>query len=151
MSKHILITGGAGFVGSHLADGLLAAGHSVRILDDLHPQVHTDGRRPDYLSKDVELVVGDVRYFAYLIIPTASRCLLFRWIRRGLHVWLVGWIGRTRGVVYLRAVFIRLAVGVCIIRQGTHKVGPALYLLGQVCKLPVYLVLVHVVRHVELL
>ncbi len=61
MSKQILITGGAGFVGSHLADGLLAAGHSVRILDDLHPQVHTDGRRPDYLSKDVELVVGDVR------------------------------------------------------------------------------------------
>ena len=61
MSKQILITGGAGFVGSHLADGLLAAGHSVRILDDLHPQVHTDGRRPDYLSRDVELIVGDVR------------------------------------------------------------------------------------------
>lgn len=61
MSKQILITGGAGFVGSHLADGLLAAGHSVRILDDLTPQVHEGGRRPDYLSQDVELVVGDVR------------------------------------------------------------------------------------------
>ena len=36
----MLITGGAGFVGSHLADGLLAAGHSVRVLDDLTPQVH---------------------------------------------------------------------------------------------------------------
>lgn len=60
MSKQILITGGAGFVGSHLADGLLAAGHSVRILDDLTPQVHPAGR-PDYLSKDVELIVGDVR------------------------------------------------------------------------------------------
>ncbi len=60
MSKQILITGGAGFVGSHLADGLLAAGHSVRILDDLTPQVHPAGR-PDYLSPDVELVVGDVR------------------------------------------------------------------------------------------
>ncbi len=60
MSKQILITGGAGFVGSHLADGLLAAGHSVRILDDLTPQVHAGGR-PDYLSRDVELVVGDVR------------------------------------------------------------------------------------------
>ena len=60
MSKQILITGGAGFVGSHLADGLLRAGHSVRILDDLLPQVHSNGR-PDYLSEDVELIVGDVR------------------------------------------------------------------------------------------
>lgn len=60
MSKQVLITGGAGFVGSHLADGLLAAGHSVRILDDLTPQVHGSGR-PDYLSQEVELVVGDVR------------------------------------------------------------------------------------------
>ncbi len=55
-----MITGGAGFVGSHLADGLLAAGHSVRILDDLTPQVHPLGR-PDYLAPEVELVVGDVR------------------------------------------------------------------------------------------
>ena len=60
MSKQVLITGGAGFVGSHLADGLLQAGHRVRVLDDLTPQVHTQGR-PDYLSPDVELIVGDVR------------------------------------------------------------------------------------------
>lgn len=58
--KQILITGGAGFVGSHLADGLLAAGHKVRVLDDLTPQVHQNGR-PDYLSEKVELVIGDVR------------------------------------------------------------------------------------------
>jgi dTDP-L-rhamnose 4-epimerase len=60
MSKQILITGGAGFVGSHLADGLLKAGHAVRVLDDLTPQVHPGGR-PDYLSPDVELMTGDVR------------------------------------------------------------------------------------------
>jgi dTDP-L-rhamnose 4-epimerase len=60
MSKQILITGGAGFVGSHLADGLLAAGHQVRVLDDLTPQVHPGGV-PDYLSPHVELVTGDVR------------------------------------------------------------------------------------------
>lgn len=60
MSKRILITGGAGFVGSHLADGLLAAGHAVRVLDDLTPQVHPGGV-PDYLSADVELMTGDVR------------------------------------------------------------------------------------------
>jgi dTDP-L-rhamnose 4-epimerase len=60
MSKRILITGGAGFVGSHLADGLLRAGHSVRVLDNLTPQVHADGI-PGYLSPDVELITGDVR------------------------------------------------------------------------------------------
>jgi dTDP-L-rhamnose 4-epimerase len=60
--KTILITGGAGFVGSHLADHLLARGHVVRALDDLSPQVHGEGaRRPHYLSRDVELQVGDVR------------------------------------------------------------------------------------------
>ncbi len=59
-SKQILITGGAGFVGSHLADGLLRAGHKVRVIDDLTPQVHKEGP-PDYLSPGVELVVGDVR------------------------------------------------------------------------------------------
>jgi dTDP-L-rhamnose 4-epimerase len=60
MSKRILITGGAGFVGSHLADGLLREGHEVRILDDLTPQVHQAGL-PDYLSTDVELIRGDIR------------------------------------------------------------------------------------------
>lgn len=60
MSKRILITGGAGFVGSHLADGLLRAGHSVRILDDLTAQVHPSGL-PDYLNPGVEVFRGDVR------------------------------------------------------------------------------------------
>jgi dTDP-L-rhamnose 4-epimerase len=62
MGQHILITGGAGFIGSHLADELLARGHRVRALDNLSPQVHGEGAaRPDYLSPDVELMVGDVR------------------------------------------------------------------------------------------
>jgi dTDP-L-rhamnose 4-epimerase len=59
---HILITGGAGFIGSHLADDLLAHGHRVRALDNLSPQVHgPDAERPSYLSEDVELLRGDVR------------------------------------------------------------------------------------------
>src|SRR4051812_6487939 len=62
MSKRILITGGGGVIGSHLADELLQRGDRVRGLGNLFPQVHgADGRRPDYLSDDVELIVGDVR------------------------------------------------------------------------------------------
>jgi dTDP-L-rhamnose 4-epimerase len=57
----VLITGGAGFIGSHLADRLLADGHVVRTLDNLDPQVHPAGERPAYLDSDVELQVGDVR------------------------------------------------------------------------------------------
>jgi dTDP-L-rhamnose 4-epimerase len=61
LPERVLITGGAGFIGSHLARRLLADGHSVRVLDDLNPQVHSQGRRPDYLEAEVELLVGDVR------------------------------------------------------------------------------------------
>jgi dTDP-L-rhamnose 4-epimerase len=58
----ILITGGAGFIGSHLADELLAAGYRVRALDNLDQQVHGAGcQRPDYLDPEVELQTGDVR------------------------------------------------------------------------------------------
>jgi dTDP-L-rhamnose 4-epimerase len=57
----VLITGGAGFIGSHLADRLLADGHEVRALDNLDPQVHANGERPEYLDAAVELQIGDVR------------------------------------------------------------------------------------------
>jgi dTDP-L-rhamnose 4-epimerase len=56
-----LITGGAGFIGSHVADELLRDGHAVRVLDNLDEQVHPNRQRPDYLDPDVELHVGDVR------------------------------------------------------------------------------------------
>jgi dTDP-L-rhamnose 4-epimerase len=57
----VLITGGAGFIGSHVADHLLALGYQVRALDSLVEQVHGAGKRPDYLNAEVELQVGDVR------------------------------------------------------------------------------------------
>src|SRR5688572_4109642 len=60
--SRILITGGAGFIGSYVADALLARGDDVRVLDNLSPQVHgAEQKRPEYLAEDVELVVGDVR------------------------------------------------------------------------------------------
>lgn len=62
MATNILITGGAGFIGSHLADELLANGYTVRVLDNLLPQVHgLQCIRPTYLDPQVELVLGDVR------------------------------------------------------------------------------------------
>src|SRR5438309_3675188 len=62
MEKNILITGGAGFIGSHLADELLQHGYRVRVLDNLSVQVQGPERnRPSYLNPDVELVVGDIR------------------------------------------------------------------------------------------
>lgn len=62
MYKKVLITGGAGFIGSHLADELIARGYKVRILDNLDEQIHgSDKKQPEYLSPDAELLVGDVR------------------------------------------------------------------------------------------
>ena len=59
---HILITGGAGFIGSHVADELLSHGHRVRALDNLSEQVHGASLdRPAYLNAEVELIRGDVR------------------------------------------------------------------------------------------
>ncbi len=57
----VLVTGGAGFVGSHLVDALVARGYRVRVYDSLERQVHPGGRVPSYLARDVEFIHGDCR------------------------------------------------------------------------------------------
>jgi dTDP-L-rhamnose 4-epimerase len=57
----VLVTGGAGFIGSHTADALLAEGHDVVVLDALTPPVHPDGAPPAHLNDGVEFCRGDVR------------------------------------------------------------------------------------------
>jgi dTDP-L-rhamnose 4-epimerase len=61
MPDHVLITGGAGFIGRQVTAELLRRGHRVRIFDCLLPQVHGTDKRPAELAQDAELVVGDIR------------------------------------------------------------------------------------------
>lgn len=58
--EHILVTGGAGFIGSHLVDELVRQNYNVRVLDIFEAQVH-QGHRPKYLNKRCEYIKGDVR------------------------------------------------------------------------------------------
>jgi len=58
--KNILVTGGAGFIGSHLVDGLIDRGYRVRVIDNLFKQIHLTGKLPKYFNKKAEFVKGDV-------------------------------------------------------------------------------------------
>src|SRR5579884_3705615 len=63
--RKVLVTGGAGFIGSHTVDALLARGYDVRVLDSLEPPVHT-GEVPAYLPAEVEVCRGSVVHPAEL-------------------------------------------------------------------------------------
>ena len=59
--RNVLVTGGAGYIGSHLVDALVLRGYNVVVLDSLVPQVHRSGTWPSYANPKVRYVRGDVR------------------------------------------------------------------------------------------
>lgn len=66
MGKKVLVSGGAGFIGSFTVDALLEKGYQVRVFDNLDPQVHPRQEIPRYLSNEVEFIKGDVRNYQQL-------------------------------------------------------------------------------------
>lgn len=69
--RSVLVTGGAGYIGSHLVDALVARDYQVTVLDSLEPQVHRSGTWPSYTNAKAAYVQGDVRdrsVFAPLVL-----------------------------------------------------------------------------------
>lgn len=60
MSYNILVIGGAGFIGSHTVDALVALGYNVKVFDNLSERIHKQGM-PTYMNKSAEYIVGDIR------------------------------------------------------------------------------------------
>ena len=59
--RSVLVTGGAGYIGSHLVDRLVSRDYRVTVLDNLEPQVHRTGAWPSYVNPRATYVRGDVR------------------------------------------------------------------------------------------
>lgn len=75
MTRKIVVTGGAGFIGSHLVDRLIDKGHEVRILDSLEKQVHT--KIPEYLNSRAQFFHGDIRNYDDIDIALQDAEIVF--------------------------------------------------------------------------
>lgn len=134
-----LITGGAGFIGSHLADMLIERGYQVRALDNLDPQVHGEGSlRPDYLHPSVELMVGDVRDRAAVseamedcdvLVHFAAAVGVGQSMYRISHYTSVNSLGAS--VVLEEAVARRDSIGKMLVASSMSIYGEGLYSCGK--------------------
>lgn len=77
MMSNVLVTGGAGFIGSYIVDSLVEKGHKVTILDNLDPQVHPNSKKPSYLNLHAEFIQGDVRDSALVGKVLAGKEVVF--------------------------------------------------------------------------
>ncbi len=135
----VLITGGAGFIGSHLADRLLEKGFEVRVLDNLDPQVHGQGAgRPEYLNGSVELVVGDIRDHEAvskaldhvdLLVHFAAAVGVGQSMYRMEHYTSVNALGAS--VVLEEAVRKRESIGKMLVASSMSIYGEGLYRCGE--------------------
>ena len=81
MKKSILVTGGAGFIGSFLVDELIRQGHHVTIFDNLEPQVH-HGKLPDYINQKAKFINGDIRDYELLKKHVVNSEIIFNFASR---------------------------------------------------------------------
>ncbi len=77
MKKKVLVTGGAGFIGSFLVDELVKNGHEVSVFDNLEPQVHPNNQLPKYYNKSARFIKGDVRDYAALEGAVSGQEVIF--------------------------------------------------------------------------
>ena len=132
MAKTVLITGGAGFIGSHLADELLRDGYRVRALDTLEEQVHAGAERPPYLDPDVELVVGDIRDGAAVARALEGVDAVFHLAARvgvGQSMYqIAGYTGaNTYGTAVLLEALLDAQVGRLVVASSMSVYGEGLY------------------------
>jgi nucleoside-diphosphate-sugar epimerase len=77
MSTDVLVTGGAGFIGSFIVDKLIEKGYKVKVFDNLDSQVHPESRLPGYLNQEAEFIQGDIRDCEKLARAAKEQSLFF--------------------------------------------------------------------------